>query len=115
MEMVPGDVHAHEISGLGVESVHAGPASSRGADLAFVLNEVVVDEFGDELGYGGHADAQCAAEVGNAVVRVRDAQTEDFSFDRSVLAGSFAEEGREHKIHIICKYIKIFDIWRGLL
>ena len=90
MEVVSGDVHSHEVSGLGVEPVHAGPPSSGGADLAFVLEEVVVDEFGDELGNGGHAYAQCTAEIGYAVVVVRDAKPKDFSFDDSVLAGGLA-------------------------
>ncbi len=105
VEVVPCYVHPHEVSGFGVESEHAGPAPSGGADLAFVLDEVVVDELGDELGDRGHAYAQCAAEVGTAVVRVRDAEPQDFSFDGGVLVRSLAKEGREHKIHIICKYI----------
>ena len=113
VEMVARDVHAHEIAGIRVEAVHARATAAGGAHLAFIFDKVLLHEFGNELGDGGDADSQRAAEVGDAIVVVSDAQTQDFPLHSGALAGGVVEKRRCHsgsRVQSVQKY-KIFLIF----
>ena len=96
VEVVTRHVHADKVARVRIESVHARAASAGGAYLAFVLDEILIDQLADEFGDRGHADAQRPAEVGDAVVVVSDAQPQDFPLDVGALAGDVVKEGVGH-------------------
>ena len=56
----------------------------------------ISSKFADEFGDGGYTDAQRTAEVGDAVVVMRDAEPENLPFDCRAFARRVVEEGCGH-------------------
>ena len=96
MEMMPGDIDSHEITGFGIETVNDRSAATGSTEFALVLQEAFFYQFSYEFGDGRNADSQTVAEVRYAVRVVLYAEPDYLSFGLSIFAALVVKEGSTH-------------------
>ena len=82
------DVHAHEVSGSRVQPVEGGVASAFRLQLPIIPDVAFLAHFVDELGHGGHAQAQFFGQVHDGGAAIIYIMCDDFLF----LQGAFAAQ-----------------------
>ena len=79
VEMLSCDIYAYEVACIRIEPEGVRPTASAGAHLAFLDEETVAYQFGNQLGDGGDTERKVFTEVCDAAVSVPYAGF-DYSF-----------------------------------
>ena len=83
--VVPADIDACEIDGRAVQSEDVGTSSTRSFDLAQIGDDVLLNEFLNELGDGRYADVQLFGKLRERTLPVHRHMCDDISLEEVVL------------------------------
>ncbi len=92
-QTVPFNIHSHEVSRLGIQTIYYRFAPAGGFHLADFLDEAGVDEVSDYSGCRRHGSVVFAAEVSQCELLVIDAVLQNQVLEERIFAVEVVQEG----------------------